>query len=329
MTDKVVLSECSTIYLNRDCPRNCSFCSNKKDMKSLDGKQWCQVFDRLQDWFDTKFFLILGIEPLMLPEIDLKTIIDYFKERTDLEYAFYTTAPYSYLAKLDRLFKYGLRNASCGIDVLPKGSDSLHKKAKSAIRIFDLASTYETVTEIHALITISKVNINEVPELIEYLVGRYGTTKKLHIGLNYIEHSDGLDFDFAPERCPEAFSSSDIELLRQFSNVMAEVYKQFGNFIQTPYDYIQNYESAITLDKHCNMVIPCVDADGSLRKCGYRTGNFNSLNILSDLTKQDIRNLYINEVSRCNGCYWAYSYIVANNNELVDYRSKTWKERLE
>ena len=315
-------SDCCTIYLNRDCPRNCSFCANKKSIPSLSGEQWCIAFDKLRMIFDTKFFLILGIEPLMLDINDLYKIVDYFKENPNLEYAFYTTAPESYLGKLQLLFDRGLRNVSCGVDTLPWLPGPLQSKAKSAIKIFDLAYKQPGVTEIHALITIQKYNIHLIRDIIEFLYARY--PEKLHIGLNYIEHGDGDDFDFAPEDCPESFSESDEKLLRSFSNSAKAIYADFSNIIQTPYEYIKDYKQAITLNRPCNMVIPCIEADGSLRKCGYRTGNFN-INILdADIF---VRNLYKDAVKVCKGCYWAYPYIVSTNNELVDYRSEVWRNK--
>jgi len=344
------LSHSSTIYLNRDCPRACPYCSIRRpNFPTLSGEEWKDVFDILHDYLGINFYLILGVEPLAMSYEDLSKIVRHLNEK-DYEYAFYTTAPGNTFSKLEKLIhEDGLRNVSAGLDFvvevyeankhkLPKdiiklnetSKLTLHQKSVETQKMLEYAIN-SNVEEVHGIITISRMNYLYLPELIDYLIDKY--QNRLHIGINYVEYGHGKDFDFAPHKItPYHFTEKDIPSLNK---IIDELERKSNspkyNMVQIPFDYLRQTQYLPKLNRKCNIIIPTVDADGSLRRCGYRIGNEIHKYSVFDIPtkKEEIIKTYQKEVATCPGCLWAYPYVVSINEDLVNYRSDLWKKREE
>jgi len=328
-----------SIYLNRTCPRKCPYCDVITGKKSLSVEKWKEVFTILENK-GTNFYLILASEPLMMGD-DLVELVKFWNER-GYEYGFYSTSPEPYFSRLkEKLKKVGIRNWSSGIDfidevymskrwkpdtryLVEQQREQLVKKGREAIKGMQEMQDY--VEETHALITISRMNIEMVPDIIKYIVDN---VDKVHIGLNFVEWSEGDKMDFATTKgSPFFFVDGDQELLQTLKDKLISLPDKYRKYIQTPLEYFDNIDNILNLNFHCslNSLAMGIDCDGSIRLCGYKKLDKKiSIFDLNDSTLEEI----VKEWKECDGCYWAYPYIIDKLGiEGVDYRSKYWEERL-
>jgi len=352
---KVIRNGCVTIFLNRNCPRRCVYCNVVDldlDRKKLSVGEWKKAFSILEKE-DVRFYLCVGTEPLLLGE-DLVEIVKFWKER-DYEYGIYTTAPKGVVERLsNRLVEAGLRNWSSGIDFVPEVYEKLKSEGKLTQKCIDLVEKESEglvrkavdgldgmsimidrpVEELHIVITVSRMNIEIVPEMISWLVKNLGG--KLHIGINYVEvNKQDLDFARSVEQCADYFFTlEDEEVFRTFVQKMRSLPASDWLRIQIPFDYLDAWDHALNLDvpasvDFCAMGVEC---DGSLRKCGYSKGRWVSQLSVFDIEDCGlsplIRWAWEKDIEECSGCYWVFPYLLkTRGTKAVNYRSDWWRGR--
>lgn len=342
----------STIYLNRDCSRNCPYCNNKDPIREkgrLSVEQWKRIFLFLRDEVGIEFFLILGTEPLLMAK-DLVELVKFW-DKEDMEYGLYSTSPPKLFDEhIRKLLDAGLNNWSSGIDFIPevydcwepalsnpvkalveKNRKGLQQKARDSLRAFKFLEG--KVRELHALITISKMNIEMVPTMIEWLTDNFNDS--IHIGINFVEYSDGKDMDFATTKDDDyCFSStpSDLARLVNLSHSLQLMSEKAKNRLQIPIEYVGDIQSILHLDWKCSLYAMAlsVDCNGEMRLCGYRRlppeGRPTVFDLMDD--KVDVLR-YLDLVHfDCKGCYWSYPYVLMKQgSQIVNYRSRHWKDR--
>jgi len=339
-----------TIFLNRACPRHCPYCASvdmERDKKRMHVDNWIECFEVLRD-VGVEFFLILGTEPLLLGR-DLIKLVKYWKEE-DLEYGLYSTSPMPLFAlQIPTLLSVGLRNWSSGIDFVPEVYEevkySISQKAKRLVesqkgelvkKAEDALAGFKymkgRVDELHALITISRMNVEFVPEMIQHITDKFDNT--IHIGLNYVEYSNEPEMDFATPKDNSGFffEKSDYALLQEMVDKLQSLSQRANLRTQIPFDYLENYDWAINLDWKCklNSMAMSIDCDGSIRLCGYKTLNYSEVLHYWDLKERPNYTLQVleNAHKNCSGCYWSYPYVLEHKGaQILNYRSKLWKKR--
>lgn len=333
-----------SIYLNRLCPRCCPYCNvvnPEMDKKKLTVSEWKQIFNYLKD-FGVEFYLILASEPLLLE--DLVELVKHWK-KLDIEYGFYTTAPEPWYSKYkDKLVKVGIRNWSSGIDFIDEvyyngqWSNFTHelvrnqeaelvRKARESTRAMIEMQHY--VEEVLALITVSRMNIEMISDMVKWLVENI---PEIHIGINFVEYSPEEKMDFAKSKdLPFFFTENDVELLENLSRSLKNLPTKFKNHIQTPLDYFDNINYILNLNRKCALrtLAMGIDCDGSIRLCGYK--KLDKKVSVYDFMKKPNEVLEVVEENwrSCKGCYWAYPYILEKYGvDGVNFRSEFWRERL-
>ena len=338
-----------SIFLNRICPRSCNYCNvvdYKKEKKRLSIKEWKKVFVILEDC-GVKFFLILGTEPLMMGD-DLVELVKFWNER-NYEYGFYSTSPEPFFSNLkEKLKKVKIRNWSCGLDyvdevyksgnwsnftreLVEKERDSLVRKAREGIK--GMLEMQDTVKETHALITVSKMNIEMVPEMVCWFVDNI---KNIHIGINFVEFSMDKEMDFGKKKedIPEYFfTKKDLPLLKALNRELLNLPMKYRNHIQSPPSYFNKYDRILNLNHLCDLESMAlgIDCDSILRLCGYKElGQKFSVFDLENLKKrEEIFKVVEGKHEQCSGCDWAFPAILHEYKiDGVNYQSKWWKKRL-
>jgi hypothetical protein len=198
--------------------------------------------------------------------------------------------------------------------------------------IIGMQDMSDYVQELLVLITVSRMNVEMVPNMIKWFVGNL---PKVHIGINYVERSNEPSMDFANNsEVAEAFffDKTDMPSLVKLNEEILALPQKVLNHVQTPFDYFKNYEHIIQLDRKCkfNTLSPGIDCDGTLRLCGYKQ-MFNDTVRVGDLILFPERALrQIQQAwSECRGCYWAYPYILEKYTiNGVDFKSKFWEDRI-
>jgi len=345
----------AVIFLQRKCPRKCPYCDawRAKD-KSLSLEKWKLAFRNLKD-FGCDFYLLLGNEPLLLGE-KLVELVKFWKAE-GFYYAIYSTSPQPYFDQWkDKLVEAGLRNYSAGMDYIPVVYEKLKPKlSKKTIDLVEASKNtlvkkateslsgqlymYDKgVEEILSLITISRMNIEIIPEMIEYMHEKVIKDRRWKLAFNYLEFKDSPDNDFAIEKGTSPlldqyfFTEEDKPIWEEFLRKMHKLEKKIPEQ-QIPWDYLDSWDAAMKLNRnYCKdggWQIS-VDQTGQLRKCGYKTGKLVNKFTVFDLPdkKEEILRALKRDVEKCS-CYWALPFMLIRNFDYVRFDSKFWKEKYE
>ena len=302
----------SCIYLTRGCPHKCSYCAIRDSplqRPELTTEEWIETFDILHS-LGVDFHLILGNELLM--RRDIVQIIAYLSS-TGVPYAFYTTCP-PYLMKqyAQRLVDVGLSNASCGIDVTstaywPKSDMYVARKAEQGLNGLRWFRD-NGVKDLQGTITISKMNTGRIIEVIKML-----TDEGMWCGANTIHWDVDGGFDFFPQKKKIEHLLLTQEEIDGDSEIIKSLYLAGELAIQNPPEFWNAWEEyGVNLNWHCSTPqIITVDADGSMRCCGYRKGTYSSAMHIFDLPNQldNYWEAWQRDQRECPGCFWSYPWM--------------------
>jgi len=304
----------SLTYLTRRCPRKCGYCAIR-DAKNvgpeLSPEQWIKAFKILKE-LGVQFNLILGNETWLLGE-DLLTIL---KSNT-VPFALYTTCPEPTFSHYrDKFFESGvLDNLSCGMDYpiiegLYVEDDSYHK-SKSAFEAFKWIKKNYPDVDTQGNITVHRKNLKAVPLLVDQL-----SQMGVFIGMNFIHWNSDGKFDFFPGREGIEDLLFKKEDFPKIVNILNRILKSPG-LLQNPeiLQMIVNKPELLLMGWHCQgdpYGGPSIDADGTLRVCGYRTGRRTNKLSIFDLPKHwhEWRDAVYLDAMECPGCNWAYPMMV-------------------
>lgn len=300
----------SLTYLTRRCPRKCGYCAlrDAKDLgPELTTTQWCKAFQILKE-IGVDFNLILGNETWLLG-YDLLLIL----KENKVPYALYTTAPEPLWSKYrNAFFESGvIDNLSCGMDYpIIKGiyeeDDSYHKSV-DAWKAFKWIKEYHPNVDTQGNITAHKKNLKLLPLLVDQL-----SELGIFVGMNFIHWNSDGNFDFFPPK-------EDIKELLFTEEDFPEVVSVLNRIIQNPgrlqtvevLQIIASNPKFLLMGWHCQgnpYGGPSIDADGSLRVCGYRRGTRTTKFSIFDLPEKFLEwqeAVYL-DAMECPGCNWAY-----------------------
>jgi len=297
----------SCIYLTRRCPMNCKYCAIRKTRleRELTLEEWKKAFLILKK-LGVEFNLILGNETLLLGN-DLVKLVE-FLSKENICYALYTTFyPLLYQKLKEKLIKAGIKNVSCGFDSLTR-TDSIGIKSRRGLEgMIELKKRIKGL-DTQVTITLSKINLDKVTDLLEVL-----TKNKIWAGFNIIHWDKDGKYDFFPPK--EMLSEFVITNKDKFLEVCSQLKKftqQRTYMIQNPPEYFDALAKyGLELSWHCKeLCVFSVDADGSLRLCGYRKGEKVPKFTIFDLTTkskfQEFERVWKEESKQCPGCFWGY-----------------------
>ena len=308
----------SCIYLNRSCPRHCEYCSERDAPlkgRELTEPEWEKIITHL-DKLGIKFHLFLGNDCLLLGDEFLK-LVQFLKGRRD--YALYSTMEPRLFGKYkDRLLP-GLYNLSAGIDVLT-GTGDIAEKSRDGLAGLTWLREHN-IPDCQGTITLGNHNIDQVEKLVQTL-----SERGIYVGINVTHWNQDGGFDFFPEKkyLKDYILERTPELEQLIKNLVTGI-KSGRYLIQNPPEYLEGIlEHGIDLSWHCSEPhIIAIDADGSLRCCGYRKGRALSRYHVLDLGTQKLsigryRELWMEDSTECSGCCWSYAW-------MAEYTAKTEK----
>jgi len=280
---------------------------------------------------DFKFILFLATEPLLLGS-RLVLLVDWLY-KTGTFYAMYSTSPEPLFSRFRQpLVDAGLRNWSPGIDYLPGASPSIITRLKVQESAQGLAWMARQGVEVHSNTTVHRDNFKSLPEILMWCQSIY---PGMQTAFNFIEYKRDEQFDFfaEKEKMQDLWWEGTEEEAEALQSVMAKVREMTtwpGSIIQTTYDYLDRaVDYYTTLNKHCQgNVGPCVDCDGTLRLCGYRTGSQVGRYKVFDLKERyaEIEDAWQQDLAECPGCYWICPELV-KTPELLDPASGVHEKR--
>lgn len=310
----------SCIYLTRKCPHKCHYCRIRESSLThpdMTAEEWQHAFTILKKW-NVKFHLLLGNE--LMSYDGVVEVIDWLSNIDKTPYAFYTTSPPNKLAELgEQLVSAGLSNASTGFDMFPEDEidrdDPLFfMKLKSKWGIEGLEYFQQQgVPDLQGTVTVSRHNKDIALELLRYL-----TKKGIYSGINPIHWDKDGGYDFFPPLSileDEILTQSDID---GFVGEIKAAQQRCEISLQNPPEYFDAWKKhGANLDWHCSLpLIITIDADGSLRCCGYRRGDHASTFHIFDLEEEINYDAYWDawreDMQNCPGCLWSYWWMAEN-----------------
>ena len=275
------------------------------------------AFDILKD-MGVKFNLILGNESWLLGR-SLLTLMDH----NQIPFAMYTTCPPDlFLCYRDEFFKGPIDNLSCAIDYSvdylqkhfnPK--DDMQVKSNDGWCGLLYTRKNHPRVDTQGNITMSRLNLEDVPKIVEIL-----SASGIFVGINYIHWNKDGNYDFFPnaEHLDRfLFTNDDIPKIK---DVLDKIRGLNGSLLQNPEILDFDIRETISMSWHCKgdpYGGPTVDADGSLRVCGYRKGNWTSRMKIWDLPEklQEWRDSVYADAFNCPGCAWSYPRMYAHWRE--------------
>lgn len=302
----------SVIYLTRRCVYDCDYCgivdNTKKRKDELSLVEWQQAFGILER-MGVEFNLVLGNEPWLLgPELP------EIMNSTDIPYALYTTCQETLWKKYHKLYFVDrtINNLSIGVDIpdseAQKNAEDSLKKSWNAWDAFKWVKENAPYVDTHATITVHRQNFRTIPKVISELdaLGVYSNINFIHW------NKDGkYDFFGRTERLQHLlFSPEDYPEIREVLDTVLDN----NEMLQNPEMLHQDVERLATMGWHCGGSPydgPTLNADGSLRVCGYRQGERTSKFSIFDLPQKEeewLKAVY-DDAMECPGCMWSCSWM--------------------
>lgn len=296
----------SVIYLTRRCPRKCTYCKIRDDKdvgKELTTDQWIKAFQILKE-LKVEFNLILGNEPWLLGEDVLKIL------GSEIPYALYTAGLPKIFQKNESLFSKGLNNLSIGID-FPRYiskemylEDDSYKKSTDAWKIVEHVRKRYPHVQVHATTTIHAKNVQYLPLIVTNL-----TELGVYSNVNFIHWNKDGKYDFFPnkEDMPYLmFTREHTGLLR----VAIDSVSKNPGLLQNLEMLREDISVLTSMSWHCKgdpYGGPTIDADGTLRVCGYRKGRYTSKMTIFDLPEylDHWEEAVYQDAMECPGCSWS------------------------
>ena len=308
-------------YITRACPRNCEYCdiatSHPLD-NELNPTEWKEAFSILHN-IGVSFNLILGNEAWLLGD-DLIDIMN----QNQVPFAMYTTAPQLiFRAYREAYFEGPIDNLSCGIDYpasyLNKipiiNMNQMERKSHDGWKALYWTRTEYPYLDTQGNITIHRKNYKALPLIVHELayIGVFS-------GVNFIHWNKDGKYDFFPsaeELEGFLFSPQDmVELLSIFQRTLKQPHTiQHPEILPTDGDSIIQLS---TMSWHCGgnpYGGPTIDADGSLRCCGYRKGtvtpDFSIFDLSDPRQLPNWKSAVYHDAMACPGCSWSYPRMFA------------------
>jgi len=318
---------CFTMLLNRDCPRKCPQCNVRNGTGSMNAQQWKEALQIIKTEFDSDFLLFYGCEPLLMGQ-DLVDIIEFLTNK-EWSYGLYSSSPEPHFTQwIDRLIEVGLNNWSSGLDGLP---DTWDMDAITTQKVEEVITGLQYVADrglqTHIVTTIHKKNLHYVCDIIRWC---QANIKDAQNTVNFIEWSSDPLFDFASMKSNMGSivwdgTDEEREEVRQVMSDIYDLSREPGMVVQTSDAYLKNAPDFYDkLDRHCEGLTGLgMDADGSLRVCGYRLGSELRKYTIFDIPsrKSEILELWRQELAQCDGCYWALKDIVMEGDQIYHPQS--------
>jgi len=307
----------SLVYLTRQCPRKCDYCrlrDSNLENPELNTEQWLGVFEILHT-IGVDFNLILGNETWLLGG----NLLEIF-QHNKVPYALYTSAPPKLFDKWQgQFFKGRIDNLSCGIDwpisrlkymSYDLMSDDEKKSYQGWKALMFTRKNFPHV-DCQGTITVTRKNYGHLFNTVKEL-----SSIGVNVGINFIHWNKDGGFDFFPEgnEIEDLLLTKDIDHKHFLRQEIHRTITAKGNMIQNREMFINDYGHMLYMDWHCcgnPYGGPTIDADGSLRLCGYRPGKRTSQMTIFDLQKNwgDWQNAIRNDALDCPGCGWSYPWM--------------------
>ena len=300
-------------YVTRRCPRNCNYCAlrDAKDVgEELTEKQWKKAFLILHK-MGIDFNLILGNETWLL-EDKLVNIM----QKNKVPYALYTTCPEPLFSRnREKMFSV-VDNLSCGVDwshsFLAKKlhTEDSEKKSWDAWNGFHWAKKNYPGIDCQGTITVHKNNLTQVPSIVREL-----TDMGIFAGINFIHWNSDGNFDFFPEREEiERLVFPDTDEMHAMVRRVLNIVLREPGLLQNPEMLKVDTKILLNMGWHCKgnpYGGPTIDADGTLRLCGYRKGTYTPKFTIFDLPEHwaEWRKAVKRDAMECPGCSWSYPWM--------------------
>ena len=304
-------------YVTRRCPRACDYCAlrDAKDVgPELNTEQWKKAFDILKEC-GISFNLILGNETWLLG----KSLVEIIAHN-QVPYALYTTCPEPLFSQHREKILNVADNLSCGLDwplsyLLEKEkngglTEDSERKSLDAWRGFQWLKENYPNHDCQGTITVHRKNLPYLPQIISEL-----TELGVFCGINFLHWNSDGGFDFFPskEELRGLTIPNTLGTHKQARKLFDSILQKPG-LLQNPEMLKEDPKKIMNMGWHCGgnpYGGPTIDADGTLRVCGYRKGKYTPQFTIFDLPEkwEEWKEAVQNDTKECPGCFWSYPWM--------------------
>lgn len=317
MNQRILKSE---VLITRRCDLTCPYCKIiKKKMSELSLEQWKEAFRIIYEDLGASFIAIYGGEPLVIGKEKLISIIQYLNTfRPEKSYTIISNCMQLNDNYIKELVDAGLDSWTSSVDTINFDSMSILERKKSEKGLWALEKFHELgIRDTCNIITVTKENIKDVPETVDYF-----SSKGIWTGIDFI-HFDkgGYNFSCPKESAPDLyFTRDDLPLIIKTADKLIDMKKK-GALIFPTYEVLEMWKKpqySIDLDWKCyEPVCITLDSNGELLECdefqGSRIKKWNIFDLKHEKNWEAFSNDYMHDVVyECRGCFWS-THIMAMN----------------
>ncbi len=308
--------ETITWIVTNNCNLNCKYCNfAHRELEEATLEDKLKTLHLLKDWpeSDKRFICLLGGDIIDMPGVN-KFLIKL--NNLQFEYGFQTSA--SNYETMKYLTNHNqIKNLSISVDPIDMTDYSRSVKAFNGLYWAGYLKALNPGIDIHATITVDRLNIEYVPRTVRILsgLGIWTEITAVHWAKNH--------FDLVPPKSiSNGFmdSKEDRDKIDRMTTSLIEM-KHSGYLIHTTEDILKHWKDyATNLNWKCNSPVNAViDADLSMRLCLHVPGNrVRQWSVLDLLTEEDwqafLKDWKSDQEELCPKCFWDCQYEVMNQN---------------
>jgi len=302
------------VLITRRCDLRCPYCKvirEKRSEMSLD--RWKEAFRIIYEDLGGSFIAIYGGEPLVLGKEKIKEVIkELNKYRPEKSYTIISNCMQLDEHYIDELVDIGLDSWTSSVDTIHPEHLNVLERKKTEKAIWALLKFKEKgIRDVCNIITVTKENIEDIPETIEFF-SKHG----IWTGIDFIHYDKG-GYRFSMPKSEDMksiyFTREDMPLISKVADKLIEM-KRNGALIFPTYEVLEMWKNpkySVDLDWKCwKPVAICVDTDGSLCQCdefkGSRISKWSIFDLKGAKRWSEFANDYLEDVSmECKGCFWS------------------------
>jgi len=292
------------IRITRKCNMKCMYCNIQSvEREDLTLDEWKEAVKIIKE-IGAKQIVILGGEPTMYPYI--VELVDFIVNDLNIECNL-TTNAFENFEISKKLLDVGLTSLGVSVDNLEIKKSISPLKSKNGLKLIDFLLSNCNNCNITNYTVLSKNNINEVLDLIEFMDNK-------NISTYILPFHWGNEGTFEHRKNNEKYAFITDDDIKNYCLVIDKIIdmKNKGYKIKNSIEFLKESKKYIkNLNWKCSGLSELrIDSDGKLVCCCDRIGNVNNEFSIFNL-KNNLPKFFEQreaDASKCNGCLWPSSF---------------------
>jgi sulfatase maturation enzyme AslB (radical SAM superfamily) len=297
------------VLLTRKCNLKCNYCRLVKNyfpsyvgkaFEDLSLSQWKIITQNIFNLNKNLFPIFYGGEPMLAFQGKFRNFLSFVKFLNSFErpYAIHSNSTLLTDTKIGNLKKEEVKNWTVSIDSL-KDLKDIGRKTKSG---FSVLKKFGDDVEKYAILTVTRYNVNEVPEIVKKL-----SAEQIWVRITLLDWAKSEFYDFAEN------DKNDIPHRRtilRLSRKLIEM-KEKGYLIHNSFKWLNSLPENAFKPIFCSKPWDSlsIDSDGRLRLClrirGSEVPKYSVSDLFNSKIEKEIVKAFREDMKMfCSGCNW-------------------------